>query len=170
LAILRESFRSLTKLVLPLAVLFILSACGGATRTKENATRTVHGRGFQFSIPSGWRTSSAQGAVVARSGRAAVSVRTFTLVKRYDPTRFAAAAAELDGIAAKLAAASGTTLAAKETIRVAGRKVRDYRFDSTRIAFFLSGRTEYQLLCKLAADGSDPDGACALLFASFTAR
>lgn len=97
-------------------------------------------------------------------------MRTFTLVKRYDPSRFAAAAQELDGIAAKLAAASGTTLSAKETIRVGGRKIRDYRFGATRIGFFLSGRTEYQLLCQLAADGSDPDGACALLFSSFSAR
>jgi hypothetical protein len=61
-------------------------------------------------------------------------------------------------------------LSAQETITVAGRKTRAYRFDTTRIGFVLVGRTEYQLLCKLAADGSDPDGACALLFSSFSVR
>lgn len=160
----------LTRVVLPLAVLFILSACGGAARAKQGSTRAVHGSGFQFSIPRGWRTSTTPGTVVARARDGAVSVRTFTLVKRYDPARFRAAAKELDGIAAKLAAASGTKLTAAETVTVGGRKIRAYRFDATRIGFFLIGRTEYQLLCKLAADGSDPDGACALLFATFSGR
>jgi hypothetical protein len=95
-------------------------------------------------------------------------VRSFTLVKPYDPTRFGAAAKELDGIAAKLAAAAGTTLTRQETVIVAGRKTRAYRFDSTRIGFVLIGRTEYQLLCKLAPGGADPGGACALLFSSFS--
>jgi hypothetical protein len=96
-------------------------------------------------------------------------VRTFTLVKRYDPARFGAAAKELDGIAAKLATAAGTTLAEKQTTTVGGERIRAYRFGSTRIGFFLSGRREYQLLCRLAPDGADRDGACALLFASFNA-
>jgi hypothetical protein len=159
----------LTRIVVPLAVLFILSGCGGATATKAKSTRVVHGDGFTFSVPRGWRSSDRGGVTVARSGNAAVSVRTFTLVKRYDPARFAAAAKELDGIAVKLAAAAGAPLAEKQTTTVGGRRIRAYRFASTRIGFFLSGRREYQLLCRLAPDGTDRDGACALLFASFNA-
>ena len=150
-------------------VLFILSACGGGAQKNGGAARIVRGAGFSFSIPSGWQRAAAPGAVIARRGGASVSVRTFTLVKRYDPARFDAAAKELDGIAAKLASAAGKPLAEKQTTTVAGRKIRAYRFGSTRIAFVLSGRREYQLLCRLAPDGSDPDGACALLFSSFSA-
>jgi hypothetical protein len=158
-----------TRILVPLAVLFILSACGGATQTKAKSTRVVRGAGFSFSVPQAWQSSSANGIVAARRGRAVVSVRTFTLVKRYDPARFDAAAKELDGIAAKLAAAAGAPLAEKQTTTVAGEKIRAYRFGSTRIGFFLTGRREYQLLCRLAPDGTDRDGACALLFASFNA-
>jgi hypothetical protein len=129
----------------------------------------LHGAGFRFSVPEAWQSSTAKGVVAARSGGAAVSVRTFTLVKRYDPARFDAAAKELDGIAAKLASAAGATLAEKQTTTVGGERIRAYRFASTRIGFFLTGRREYQLLCRLAPDGTDRDGACALLFASFSA-
>jgi hypothetical protein len=129
----------------------------------------VRGAGFSFAVPQAWQSSAATGIVAARRGNASVSVRTFTLVKPYDPARFGAAAKELDGIAGKLAAAAGTSLAEKQTTTVDGVKIRAYRFGSTRIGFFLSGRREYQLLCRLAPDGTDRDGACSLLFASFNA-
>jgi hypothetical protein len=32
----------------------------------------------------------------------------------------------------------------------------------------LQGKREYQLLCRAPAGAGDPDGACALLYASFT--
>jgi hypothetical protein len=110
------------------------------------------------------------GIVAARRDGAAVSVRSFTLVKRYEPARFGAAARELDGIAAKLAAASGQPLREQQTLTVSGRKIRAYRFGATRIGFFLVDRTEYQLLCKLGRGGTDTDGACDLLFSSFSVR
>lgn len=96
-------------------------------------------------------------------------MRTFTLVKRYDPARFAAVAKELDGIAAKLAAAAGTTVENSRTSTVGGRKIREYTYGSTRIGFYLAGRREFQLLCRLGPGGADTDDACALLFASFSA-
>lgn len=92
---------------------------------------------------------------------------TYTLQKPYRPALFAAAARELDGIAAKLAAEAGGALTEKRTVRVDGKRIRAYRFGSTRIGFVLVGRREYQLLCRLPPDGRDIDGACGLLFASF---
>jgi hypothetical protein len=159
----------LAKAVLPLVLLFILSACGGATHRKADSTRILRGTGFKFSVPAGWRTTSAAGVVAARRGSAAVSVRTFTLIKRYDPARFAAAARELDGIAAKLASEAGTKLADSRTTVVGGEKIRTYTYGATKIGFYLVGRREYQLLCRLGPGGADKDGACALLFASFSA-
>jgi len=129
----------------------------------------LRGGGFSVAVPSAWRSRAGGGLVAARSGPAAVSVRTFTLLKRYDPSRFAAAAKELDGIAAKLAAEAGTTLSESRTTTVDGRRIRAYSYDATRIGFVLVGRREYQLLCRLGPGGADKDGACALLFASFNA-
>jgi hypothetical protein len=103
-----------------------------------------------------------------RKGESRVSVTTYTLQKSYRRALFAAAAKELDGVAAKLAAAAGGRLSQKQTMIVAGEKIRAYRFDATRIGFVLVGRREYQLLCELPRTGQDAASACALLFRSFT--
>ena len=56
-------------------------------------------------------------------------------------------------------------------VSVDGRKIRAYRFanDSTqtKIGFVLVDKREYQLLCEMSAGATDPDGACATLFATF---
>ncbi len=96
-----------------------------------------------------------------------MSVTTYTLQKPYRPALFAAATRELDGVATKLAAEAGGTLTQKETVEVAGEKIRAYRFGTTRIGFVLVGKREYQLLCELPPAGQDAGGACALLFKSF---
>src|SRR5262249_34478763 len=98
LAILGGSFCSVAKAGLALAPAFILSACGGSAKEKQIPTRTVHGPGFAFTVPASWSTSHTPSAVVARSGDSGVSATVFNLVKPYDPTRFEAAARELDGV------------------------------------------------------------------------
>ncbi len=123
----------------------------------------VRGQGFSFSAPAGWSTSRTPQSVTVRGGGSRVSVTTYTLQKPYSPALFAPAARELDGVASKLAAAAGGTLSQKETLTVAGEKIRAYRFGTMRIGFVLVGKREYQLLCENAAAG-----ACALLFKSFT--
>jgi hypothetical protein len=152
---------------LPLALLFILAACGSGTKTHPVSTRVVRGPDFSFSSPSGWRTSRTERVVAVRNGASRVSVTTYTLQKPYRPALFAAAAKELDGIAQKLAAEAGRTLTEKQTVLVDGKRIRAYRFGTTRIGFVLVGRREYQLLCELPPDGKDAGGACGLLFKSF---
>jgi hypothetical protein len=105
--------------------------------------------------------------VAAKKGEAAVSVTTFSLLKPYDPAKFEAVAKELDGVAAKLAARAGHSLSDRETATVDGRKTRVYRYNGVRVGFVLEGKREYQLLCT-APGGDDPDGACDLLFSSFS--
>jgi hypothetical protein len=156
------------RVFLPLALLFILPACGSGTKTHPVSTRVVRGPDFSFSAPGGWRTNRTERAVTVRSGASRVSVTTYTLQKPYRPALFAAAARELDGIAAKLAAEAGGTLTEKQTVRVDGKKIRAYRFGTTRIGFVLVDKREYQLLCQLPPDGQDADGACDLLFKSFS--
>ena len=61
-------------------------------------------------------------------------------------------------------------------MRVDGRRIRAYRFSAKRsgdgayadrVGFVLDGKREVQLLCEAPAAAGDPEGACALLFASF---
>jgi hypothetical protein len=163
----------LAKAVLPLGVLFILSACGGSEKSTVGPTQGVRGAGFTVQFPGGWKvTGAGQDKVTARKGGELVSVTAFRLLKPYDPAKFEAAAKELDGIAAKLAAQAGGVLTEKTTTTVDGRRVRAYRYaeDASRIrvGFVLAGKREYQLLCRLHAGNADPDGACALLFDSFS--
>jgi hypothetical protein len=172
LAIFGGSFRSVAKTLIPVAVLLILSACGGSGGSTVEATREVRGDGFTVHVPGAWAVSGAGGGkVTARNGDRLVSVTSFRLLKPYDPGKFAAAAKELDGIAAKLAAQAGGNLTEKTTTTVDGRRVRAYRYadgaSRIHVGFVLVGRREYQLVCRLPSDGADPDGACALLFDSF---
>jgi hypothetical protein len=163
----------LAKAVLPLVLLFILSACGGSAKPVVTAPTTARGPGFGFSVPRGWIVRRTTTSLAARKGPSLVSATVFTLLKPYNPALFGRAAKELDGVAAKLAAQAGTTLAESTTTTVDGRKVRAYRFAShtvqTKIGFVLAGKREYQLLCELRVGAGDPDGACALLFATFSA-
>lgn len=95
-------------------------------------------------------------------------MQTFSLLKPYRPDQFAAVTKELDRDAEQLAAQAGKPLKTRETTTVAGMKIRAYRYGTTRIGFVLVDKLEYQLLCRLGSDGGDPDGACAMLFSSFS--
>jgi hypothetical protein len=94
------------------------------------------------------------------------------LVKPYSPTLFGRAAKELDQVAVRLATQAGAHLSERSTTTVDGRRIRAYRYATdavqTRIGFVLAGRREVQLLCRAPAGDGDPDGACALLFSSFS--
>jgi hypothetical protein len=162
LAILGGSFRLLAKAVLPLALLFILAACGGSKQGQAPATVGVHGPGFTFEAPQGWRVVRQADGTVARRGKALVSVSRFPLLKTYDPAEFAAVTKELDRLATRLARQAGEKRATGQTTSVAGRKVRSYRYGNRRVGFVLEGKREYQLFC-------EPVGAaCDLLYSSFT--
>jgi hypothetical protein len=152
----------LARAAFPLAVVFILAACGGSKRQETPITAGVRGTGFTVQVPQGWTVTRPPTGIVARHGAGLVSVSIFPLVKAYDPARFAAAAKELDGVAAQLAKQAGTTLTRSETVTVADRKVRAYRYGDRRIGFVLVGKREYQLFCRRAPS------ACDLLFSSFT--
>ena len=116
--------------------------------------------------------SRPKGAVTARNGSALVSVTTYPLLKASDPELFDEAAAELDRSVKKLVQQADGTLVETKTTKVAGRQVREYRYVAkgfaTRLGFVLEGKREWQLLCRARAEDDDPDGACKLLFETFT--
>jgi hypothetical protein len=160
-AILGGSFRLLARAVLPLAPLFILAGCGGPSSAADTTGQIVRGPGYSFRAPAGWAVTRSERAVTARDGSALVSVTRFPLVKAYDPANFDAVAAELDDVAQRLAQQAGADLSKSETVQIAGRDVRAYSYDASRVAFVLEGKREYQLYCRNAAD------ACDRLFESF---
>jgi hypothetical protein len=164
----------LAKAVVPLALLFILSACGGGSTAPQPAAtaKLVTGAGFRFSVPDGWKVARSDGAVTARNGDALVSVTRYKLLKPYNPSMFGRVVEELDRSVGTLAKQAKGTLVEKKTVDVDGRRIREYRYVArgfaSRLGFVLERKTEWQLLCRARAEEPDPDGACTLLFDSFS--
>jgi len=164
-------------LILPLSTVSCGSSAGGAD---TDATRVVAGPGFRFTAPADWRVTRAPTSAAARApgeSTTLVSASVYRLGKPYSADDFDAASKELDGVAARLAQAAGGTVTSSETIAVAGRKVRAYRFSAKpdgggsyddRVAFVLAGKREVQLLCQAPSGAGDPDGACGLLLDTFS--
>ena len=126
----------------------------------------MSGPGFTVSVPDGWAVRKSGKSLVATKGNGLVSVTRFPLVKTYEPSKFQAAANELDGVAAQLADQNGGKITKRETTRVAGRRIRAYTIESNgksmRIGFVLDDKLEYQLVCS-----GEARTACDLLFSSF---
>ncbi|HEY3183329.1 MAG TPA: hypothetical protein VGJ77_10870 [Gaiellaceae bacterium] len=146
------------------ALLLILPACGGGGGGNE--TQVVRGDGFRFEAPSGW---DVRGTVATDGAVDRVGVSRFRLVKPYRPALFEAAAMELDRVADRLAGELGGRVAARRTVTAAGARARSYRIDydgkTTEVTFVLSGRREYQLLCRRRSDTDD--AVCRQLVSSF---
>lgn len=171
------------KRVPALILVFLVASCGGSAKhAPAPAPIAVRGAGFRFEAPAGWKTSHTASAAVARrdaAGGTLVSATSFPLRKAYSPALFDLAAKELDRVAAQLAAQAHGTLTERATVTVDGARIRAYRlivrpasgtaYDE-RIGFVLEGKREFQLLCRAPAGSSDPDGACALLYSTFTTR
>ena len=141
---------------------------------------TARGAGFRFEAPAGWSVQRTRTETAARrdaNGASLVSATAFKLLKPYSPKLFGRAAKELDKVAANLATQAHGALTESATVTVDGKRIRAYRLTvrpasgkayDERIGFVLEGTREYQLLCRAPRGANDPDGACALLYASFT--
>jgi len=163
-----------------LLIVALFGASCGSPAKREVATQVVHGPSFRFSAPLTWsihRTGTSAAARSPGGSASTVSAAVYRLAKAYTPDRFAEAAKELDGVAAELARKAGGKVTAGETTTVDGREIRAYRFTARtakgdryedRVGFVLSGTREIQLLCQEPAGAGDRDGACALLFGTFT--
>ena len=169
-----------TVAVLALAALLAVAVAGCGGSAKQPApvaptTQKVAGSGYSYTAPLGWKISTRPRGINATGpGSQLLAVAVYPLVKRFDPAKFAAAALELDKVAAQLATDRKGKVTASETITVAGIEVRSYRIEYTldsdlvqqQVTFVLRGATEWLLVCRRAA--ADPDAPCAALLSSFT--
>ena len=90
----------------------------------------VTGDGFHFVAPADWTVVRKGASVAAVNGDVSrVEVVRFTLEKPYRPALFAAAARELDGVAARLASQLSGNVSSRATSEVGGRKARSYTID-----------------------------------------
>ena len=131
----------------------------------------MKGDGFSYVAPATWTVVRKGSSVAAEDGDVnRIEVVRFTLEKPFRPALFAAAARELDGVAARLAAQLEGKVSSSSTTEVGGRKARSYTIDygsgkTQEITFVLEGQNEFQLLCR--RDASASNDACAQLFSTF---
>ncbi len=147
---------------------WILAGCGGSG--EGNSTQVLSGNGFSFAAPADWKVQR-KARELAAAGREPelVSVSVFRLARPYRPEMFAKVVPELDRVAGDLAKGLGGGVVSSKTVGVVGRKARQYEIRyAGRVqvtTFVLSGRTEYQLLCRRTVDGDA--AACGRLVSSF---
>jgi hypothetical protein len=152
-----------------LLALAALAGCGGGSTEPQ----TVQGDGYSFAAPGNWTTARTGTTVAASRGAATVSATTFRLTKPYRPQLRKEVDAELDTVAAKLAAELGGTVTGSRTVKVGGSTARQFDLAFTKdgdrlveqITFVLRGRREYELLCRHKAGKDEP--ACSQLLISF---
>lgn len=134
----------------------------------------MDGPGYAFEAPTGWTVTRAKDTIAAASGSVdRVEVRTFKLIRPYEPTHFGEAVRELDDVIAGIAEQLEGKVTSRRTVVVDGRKSRSYVIayggDKTQeITFVLRGRSEHQLLCRRKASAADD--FCRTLLESFALR
>lgn len=147
---------------------------GGTTETSAEAGQTVSGTGFAFRAPESWTAHTGRTSADARQDDSTlVSVTVLPLVRPYRIALFPRVAEELDRVASAYAASLKGRVASRRTVRVAGRRAREYRITHgdlvDEITFVLRGKRNFQLTCRWRSKDGEP-GACARLASSFAFR
>jgi hypothetical protein len=155
--------------VLLFAVL-ILSACGGSAEPKaQGSWQTVHGAGYRFQAPAGWKVATAAKRTTATHGANLVQVATYPLVKAYSDALFGKVEVELRSRMEDLARQSGERVRSTKTVTVDGGRAHMYELgDGDHVdeyTFVLEGKREHLLLCR-RPEGAQTD-YCARLITSF---
>ncbi len=133
----------------------------------------MRGTGYAFSAPADWAVVRSGREVRLSKGLAVVSVARFPLLRAFRPKLWPKVVPELDRAAAAVAEQQKGAVTDRRTVTIAGRPARRYDINYQgegkqlveRIAFVLSGRTEYLLLCRYERGGDT--GACERLLTSF---
>jgi hypothetical protein len=152
----------------PLLILLclILAGCGGSSRPKAQA---VHGSGFSFSAPVGWKVAVSKASAGASQDGGLVQVTVFPLLRAYTDSLFAKVGGELGERMQAVAKQLHGSLGAATTTTVAGIRSHGYTVtgggDVLQYTFVLRGKREYQLVCRRPAKAGA--SACSQLLTTF---
>src|SRR4029078_6356356 len=150
-----ESFRLVTARLIPgalrpkqltlLVAGLILAGCGGSSESDSPPVR-VHGTGFSFLAPSGWKVEHGGGKAMATHDSELVQVSTFRLLKPYSSGLFPRVERELATRMRQLAQQTGGSVSQGRTVDAAGIKSHSYRVTVgdhvDEYTFVLRGRRE----------------------------
>ena len=146
----------------------ILAGCGGSSAPKVQ-WQTVHGPGYRFEAPLGWKIATRAGMTTASLDSELEQVATFPLVHRYSPALFTKVEPELATTMGNVAKKTAGTVTGHRVVTAAG--IKSHAYDVTvgdhvdEYTFVLRGKREYQLLCRRKS--SDKQSFCEQLVASF---
>jgi hypothetical protein len=149
----------------------IVAGCGGSGAANvQRDWQSVHGPGFSFQAPAGWKVERAKARVAATHDSRLVQVATFPLLKPYRSRLFDDVARELQVRMREIAGQTNGTLSGGRTVSAGG--IRSHAYDVEvgdhvdEYTFVLDGMREYLLLCRRAKDDESSD-ACSRLTGSF---
>lgn len=151
-----------------LASAFILAGCGGSAHAKP---MTVHGHGYSFNAPGGWKVTRSTTSTAASHDSELLQVSTFPLVRAYSDSLFAKVKQELDARMQTVAKDAGGSVSGSQTVAAGGGRAHSYEVaagkDVLEYTFVFRGKREFELLCRRHASQSDEN--CKTLVTSFSA-
>jgi hypothetical protein len=137
----------------------------------QGAWQTVHGPGYRFQAPDGWKVERAARRTTASHGPSLVQVATYPLVKAYSDALFGKVEVELRSRMEDVARQSGERVRGTKTVTANGGRAHMYELgDGDHVdeyTFVLEGKREHLLLCR-RPEGPQTD-YCARLITSFAA-
>ena len=149
----------------------ILAGCGGSSASEPQGAgwQSLHGPGFSFQAPAGWKVQRAKRRVSATHDAELVQVATFPLLKRYSARLFDKVARELRARMEEIAGQTNGRLSGERTVSAGG--IRSHAYDVIvgdqvdEYTFVLVGKREYLLLCRRSS--AQKADACRRLATSF---
>jgi hypothetical protein len=146
----------------------ILAGCGGSAHAKP---MTVHGHGYSFNAPGGWKVTTSATSTEASHDSQLLQVSTFPLVRPYTDSLYAKVKQELDARMQAVARDVNGTVTGSRTVTAGGGRAHSYEVaageDVLEYTFVFRGKREYELLCRRHASQSDEN--CKTLVSSFAA-
>jgi hypothetical protein len=131
----------------------------------------VHGTGFSFNAPGGWKVTAGKGTASASQDSQLVQVTAYPLLHAYDDALFGKVRTELDARIRGVAQQLQGTVSGSRTVTVDGIRAHSYDLtagnDLLQYTFVLRGMKEFELLCRRPS--SKDDAPCKELLTSFSA-
>jgi hypothetical protein len=154
-------------------LLLLAAGCGGGS-SRQASAQTVTTPLYAFQAPGDWKaTVAGPSSIVKSAPDTLVSVTVLPTLKAYRPALFPRVISELDRITGVFAGRLQGRVTARQTMLVAGGKVRRYQITHgdlvDQLTFVFRDKQEFLLTCRWKAKDGRPD-ACDQQTSSFRLR